>query len=254
MPYVNIGASIGPLLGAYFAKIGSDKFLLLAACFYLISFVLILFLVQFKNNEQVSLKKINNKLLGVLNNKIFIIFLLGSIIYNICYSQYTSTFPIYIKSVTQNWTTVYTAMLVINSLGVVLLQYPITQIMNKFNIENAFISGSVLFGSTFLVLVFADQSYLFYLAMLFFTLGEIILSPLSSVLIDKIAPENQKGSYFGAYNLSFFGSSLGPVLGGAVLQFTNGTILYLLLSSFSFGMLMLFFISSSRSKQRYAFG
>lgn len=38
-------------------------------------------------------------------------------------------------------------MLIINSLGVVLMQYPITLAMNKLKIKNAFIVGSVQYYS-----------------------------------------------------------------------------------------------------------
>lgn len=250
---VNAGASIGPLLGAYFAKIGSKYFLLFTIVFYLTSLIIILFWLQLKNIKQTFKVRIKHKFVDIFSNKFFLVFLLGSVIYNICYSQYTSTFPLYIKSVISNWAVVYTTMLVINSLGVVLLQYPVTLVMNKFTTSNSFIIGSTIFGFSFLLFAFSNEDYLFYLAMLLFTLGEIILSPLSSVLIDKIAPENQKGAYFGAYNLSFFGSSLGPVIGGSIFQFTNGVILYLFITIASICMLFLFFVSSYGSRNKFAF-
>ena len=41
-------------------------------------------------------------------------------------------------------------------------------------------------------------------------------------MIDRMAPEDMKGSYFGAAALAGFGFAVGPVVGGALLEYFGG--------------------------------
>jgi predicted MFS family arabinose efflux permease len=70
------------------------------------------------------------------------------------------------------------------------------------------------------------------LAMLVFTLGEIIVIPAEFMFIDLIAPEHLRGVYYGAQNLSNLGAGLGPILVGLALgHVVPVTVFYLLIGS-----------------------
>jgi MFS family permease len=68
--------------------------------------------------------------------------------------------------------------------------------------------------------------YWWYLATVVLSLGEVILFPTFSLLIDRIAPENMRGTYFGASGLVALGVSLSPFIGGIVLQYAGGPALF----------------------------
>lgn len=67
------------------------------------------------------------------------------------------------------------------------------------------------------------------LAMLVFTLGEIIVIPAEYMFIDAIAPEHLRGMYYGAQNLSNLGAALGPVICGFALAALAPQVMFYLL-------------------------
>lgn len=54
-------------------------------------------------------------------------------------------------------------------------------------------------------------------SMAIFTLGEILNYPAANMLIDKLAPEHMRGTYFGAQTLTNLGHFMGPWVGGFLL-------------------------------------
>jgi MFS family permease len=64
------------------------------------------------------------------------------------------------------------------------------------------------------------------IAMAIVTIGEIFIFPSTSVFIDQIAPEDRKGTYFGAGQFRSIGNFTGPVLGGWLLQDFGGDFLF----------------------------
>ena len=78
-------------------------------------------------------------------------------------------------------------------------------------------AGMTLFVLGLLGFSLAGSVMAWCLAMLVFTLGEIIVIPAEYMFIDLIAPEHLRGVYYGAQNLSNLGAALGPVLVGFAL-------------------------------------
>ena len=76
------------------------------------------------------------------------------------------------------------------------------------------------------VLVFATTAIGMMIAMAIVTIGEIFIFPSTSVFIDQIAPEDRKGTYFGAGQFRSIGNFTGPVLGGWLLQDFGGDFLF----------------------------
>ncbi|MFE0640692.1 MFS transporter [Streptomyces sp. NPDC058877] len=69
------------------------------------------------------------------------------------------------------------------------------------------------------------------IAVVIFSLGEVVLVPAEFTFIDSIAPDNLRGSYFGAQNLIHIGIALGPILCGFLLQhFVPAVMFYALIA------------------------
>jgi MFS family permease len=69
------------------------------------------------------------------------------------------------------------------------------------------------------------------IAVVIFSLGEVIVVPAEFTFIDSIAPENMRGSYFGAQNLIHLGIALGPILCGLLLEhFAPAVMFYVLIA------------------------
>ena len=107
------------------------------------------------------------------------------------------------------------------------------------------LAGMALFIAGLLGFSLAGSVLAWCLAMLVFTLGEIIVIPAEYMFIDSIAPEHLRGVYYGAQNLSNLGAALGPVLCGfALAHLLPTTMFYLMMGSV--GLAALFYYLGAR--------
>jgi MFS family permease len=83
-------------------------------------------------------------------------------------------------------------------------------------------------------------------AMIVFTVGEIIIIPAEYLFIDYIAPEDMRGVYYGAQNLSNLGAALGPVLCGFVLSLYAPQAMFHVLSLCVVAASVFYFLGSRR--------
>jgi MFS family permease len=89
------------------------------------------------------------------------------------------------------------------------------------------IVGTVLMSIGYFGFSLSHGWVMFILSMLVLTLGEIFVFPLGGVIIDRLASEELRGTYFGANGLRSIGFFAGPWLGGLLLDATNGPLLFL---------------------------
>ncbi len=66
----------------------------------------------------------------------------------------------------------------------------------------------------------------FVAAMAVFSVGEVFIVPSEFAIIDRIAPDNRRGSYFGAQSFTQLGGFVGPYVGGVLLSVWNGTVMF----------------------------
>jgi MFS family permease len=63
------------------------------------------------------------------------------------------------------------------------------------------------------------------------TTGENMFFPIASSIVAEIAPEAERGTYYGAFSLFLsVGGNLSPLLGGTIWQLTGNPLLPWLLS------------------------
>ena len=70
-------------------------------------------------------------------------------------------------------------------------------------------------------------------AVLILSMGECILFPTVSIIIDNMAPKHLKGSYYGVAELALMGIVLAPLIGGFLLQVYGGFVLWITMSFLS---------------------
>jgi predicted MFS family arabinose efflux permease len=93
--------------------------------------------------------------------------------------------------------------------------------------------GNVLISLSLVMFPLSHHFVYLIATMVVFTVGELLLGSMIDILIDELAVESLKGTYFGAISFMRLGNGLGPMLGGvgiSVLGFGKSTLLFSILA------------------------
>lgn len=110
------------------------------------------------------------------------------------------------------------ALLGVNAVSVIALQYLLGKRIDNDHLQRWLLVGLGLFVLGIIGFGLSQNVVHWGLAMLVFTLGEIIVIPAEYMFIDRIAPPHLRGVYYGTQNLSNLGGAAGPVLVGFALS------------------------------------
>jgi MFS family permease len=78
-------------------------------------------------------------------------------------------------------------------------------------------------------------------SMIVLTIGEILVFPAGSVLLDQLAPEGMRGTYFGASGFRSLGHFIGPWFGGWLLQGWGGQVLFVTIAGIVMASTLLYY-------------
>lgn len=155
----------------------------------------------------------------LLNDRRLVCFTVGGMLSAVVFGQYTAYLSQYLVT-TRTAEVAYdviSSIVAVNAAGVVALQYLVGRRIDMRHLEAWLLVGMSLFLLGVVGFAFSSSLLHWVLAMAVFTLGEIIVFPAEYMFIDRIAPSELRGMYYGAQNLSNLGAALGPVLCGWIL-------------------------------------
>lgn len=218
----NIGYAVGPFLGAAMAKLDiSLPFLLsagLGAGFFIIYFVWGNRDLNVTDEAQQPVPFLAvGKLL--LQDYRLVCFTLGGLLSAVVFGQFTAYLSQYLVVIATPESTyqIISTVVATNALMVISLQYAIGRRISHRHLNLWLAAGLSMFMMGLAGFAQSTSILLWVISMAIFTVGEIIVFPVEYMFIDRIAPDNLRGMYYGAQNLSNLGAALGPVLCGVVL-------------------------------------
>ncbi|CAN7600335.1 MFS transporter [Pseudomonas umsongensis] len=218
----NIGYAVGPFLGAAMAKLDiSLPFLLsagLGAGFFIIYFVWGNRDLNVTDEAQQPVPFLAvGKLL--LQDYRLVCFTLGGLLSAVVFGQFSAYLSQYLVVIATPESTyqIISTVVATNALMVISLQYVIGRRISHRHLNLWLAAGLSMFMMGLAGFAQSTSTLLWVISMAIFTIGEIIVFPVEYMFIDRIAPDNLRGMYYGAQNLSNLGAALGPVLCGVVL-------------------------------------
>ncbi|GAA3059157.1 MFS transporter [Kitasatospora albolonga] len=118
----------------------------------------------------------------------------------------------------------YGLVISLNGVLIVLLQLPITRLMEGRSRTGLLVASALLIGWGFGLTMFAGSSaWFFALTVVIWTIGEIVNAPTMMALVAELAPAEARGRYQGVYSLSWsLAMFLGPAGGALLLQYGGG--------------------------------
>ncbi|MDI3272596.1 MFS transporter [Pseudomonas sp. MDT1-16] len=248
----NVGYAIGPFLGMLLAKI-SPGLPFAAAALIGVAFVVLYGVLGGRIPRPVGVESSGNGfasvLVHLLSNYRLVCFTIGGILSAIVFGQFTAYLSQYliVTSDPENTYRIINYLVTTNACVVISLQYLIGSRINQNNLFRMLMLGMLFFVVGLMGFCYAQMQAVWIVAMIVFTVGEIIIIPAEYLFIDFIAPEDMRGVYYGAQNLSNLGAALGPILCGVALSLYAPQVMFYVLS-FCIVLASIFYFMGSRRR------
>ncbi|MGG4468418.1 MFS transporter [Paenibacillus alvei] len=234
----NIAVVIGPIIGGIFFADYRFALLLMAGVLNLVLGIVL----HYKITETAPVSKMEESgqasnwisVLGdqlkdykvIMNDRIFLLFIIAGVLVGQTFMQLDLLFPVYINEVVTdqpllqfgNWsyvvesTQAFGLVLAENGLLVAIFTITVTRWMSKYNERNVFIISSFIYAAS--VLLFSQTSWIWglLLAMLVFTLAELMTAGIQQGFISELAPADKRGKYYAAASLRYtFSKMIAPL-------------------------------------------
>jgi MFS family permease len=218
----NIGFATGPAVGGIMALLSYSSMFYLTAvtstCYLLIV------LRYIGDTRTCQREKSQPKGFGtILSDRPFMAFAVLTFAVAIVYSQMYSPMSMYagLRGLTEPEVGMLFA---INGLMVVLVQYFVTLVTDRYRMTLSMGLGTLLYGVGFGLAAVGNSFILLALCIVIITMGELCYQPAQITLTSNLSNSDNRGRYLGFSGLmNTLGFALGPLIGGFLLDYFHGS-------------------------------
>ncbi|HAF62499.1 MAG TPA: hypothetical protein DCK95_09255 [Anaerolineaceae bacterium] len=222
----NLAVTFGPAIGGLMI---AKSFTLLFYIDFFISLIvaLIVFLflpetkpaVQEDHKEEQSFKDTFKGYRKVLNDKLFIAFVVVLMLETLMYFNMNSTLSVFLVNYRGISTTQFGYILSLNAAMVVVMQMSFTRLVSNWKPMLTMALGNILYVIGFSMYGYVESYSMFILAMVIITIGEMIIAPVSQSIVANFAPENMRGRYMAVSAFAWVvPTTFGPLGAGYILD------------------------------------
>jgi MFS family permease len=245
----NLAWIIGPTIGGLVAGESYFMLFIIDAVISCIVAVLFYFLISETKPEHAAGASAHSEgilktFIGygkVLKDLAFLAFTFAMMLMGMIYQQMYNSLSVYLRDTHGIDPRGYGFLLTSSAIVVIFFQFWTTRVIKKRPPFVMMAFGTIFYMIGFSMFGFVSAYWLFVLAVVIITVGEMINMPTSQALAANFAPEDMRGRYMAVYGLSYgIPAIVGPVLAGLVLDHLNPNYLWYgggllcLLSSSSF--------------------
>ncbi|MFC3530984.1 MFS transporter [Vogesella facilis] len=220
----NVGYAIGPLLGSWLAAGHVAWAYWLAALLALLCLPLARQVPRGATAAAARPQQFAATLQLLRRDRTLVLFTIGSLLACVVHGRFSDYLSLYLlqghsDAEVLRW---MSALITSNALTVVLCQFWLGRLLRPHTLLRWIMLASLLLAGGLAGFALSPSLWQWCGWMVLFTLGEILLVPAEYLYIDAIAPEQLKGSYYGAQNLAQLGAAGSPVLAGVLLTAMPG--------------------------------
>jgi len=230
---INIGAALGPLLGIWFGlSAQQETFLVTASAYFILTLAMFLgFQKQARlvNQQHKSEHKLGQTILLLKQDHLFMWLMVANILVMFVYAHADTSLVQYLtKAQVPQLVELVTALIMTNTITIVLFQFPLLAILKQRTINQRIIVGLLflIVSQILFALNPIDVFWTWIVSMFVLSLGEAILFPSMNIQIDQLAHPKLRGSYFGATSFYSIGFSIAPLVGGLFIDHLTGSLLF----------------------------
>lgn len=225
----NLAWIVGPTIGGLMA---SRSFLLLfvmdAICSLITAAIVFRLIPETKPVPKVQSEKpetIFETIIGyrhVFRDRLFMSFILASILMMLVYLQMYNTLSVYLRDVHGVSPQQYGFLLTSSAITVVICQFWVSRKVKNYPPMLMMALGAAFYVVGFSMFGFVQAYIMFISAIVLITIGEMVVMPVSQGLAANFAPEDMRGRYMAIFSLGWaIPATFGPAAAGYILDNFN---------------------------------
>jgi len=224
-----IGPTIGGLVAAksFLALFITDAII---SCFVAVLFFLFIAETKPETQEDQKQESVFKTFVGygkVLTNAAFMAFLVATMLMMLVYQQMYNTLSVYLRDNHGIDPRGYGFLLTASAIIVILFQFSVTRHIKKKAPFNIMAVGTIFYMIGFSMFGLVSAYWLFVLAIVIVTVGEMLVVPTSQTLVSNFAPEEMRGRYMGVFGMTWsIPGIIAPGLAGLILDNYNPNLLW----------------------------
>ncbi|HEY5884432.1 MAG TPA: MFS transporter [Pyrinomonadaceae bacterium] len=234
---INLGMSIGPVIGGFLAMRSYQLLFVVDGTTSLLAGLLLALLpwrTLHRSNKELFAAAPNEtaepkpglRYSDVLKDRRFTYFLLAMLPIEMVFFQQLAAMPLFMVRELQMSEAGIGLLFAVNTIIIIIVEVPLNTAMADWRHRHALALGALLIGIGFGALVLIDGVFGAALTVVVWTFGEMIFLPASAAYVSDIAPREQAGAYMGLYTMGFsIALAVGPWVGTAVMErFGSSTV------------------------------
>ncbi len=231
----NLSVTIGPAIGGYMATRSFVSLFYADVVISLFAAAFVFFLLPetkpvlavSEHHKEESLKDTFKGYGQVLRDKLFMGFMVVSLLSVLMYFNMNSSLSVYLVNHRGVTPEQFGYILSLNAAMVVLMQLFFTRITAKWKPMLAIALGNLLYVIGFTMYGFVHTYFLFLLAMVIITVGEMIYAPKEQTLVANFAPVHMRGRYMAIRGFSWIiPTAIGPLGAGLIMDNMDPSLLW----------------------------
>jgi MFS family permease len=235
----NVGFAVGPLIGVFLGLSGGRSAFLVAALAYGVYFVLLAGSLRTgravastpEPTEGTVLSRFLDSARAVATDRRLLCLLIAGLLLESVHLRISALLAQDLDMDFADGARILAIVMATNAITVVVFQLFASKFVMRRDPVTAIVIGGVLMFAGMAGFATATTTWHFVVAMVVFSVGETFIVPSEFAVIDRIAPEDRRGSYFGAQTFGQLGGFVGPYLGGLLLATWNGTVMFFAIGS-----------------------
>ncbi|MFZ3079456.1 MAG: MFS transporter [Bellilinea sp.] len=230
----NMAWIIGPTIGGFVAKQSFlTLFIIDAAVSSVVALLFFLFVPETKPMHAEIQQKAESMLATfrgygkVMRDSAYMAFLVAGILMGLVYQQMYNSLSVYLRDNHGIEPQGYGFLLTVSAITVILFQFTTTRLIKHRPPFLMMALGTAFYVVGFSMFGWVSAYYLFALAIVVITIGEMIVVPTSQALAANFAPEEMRGRYMAMFSLLWMlPATIGPGAAGYILDNYNPNLLW----------------------------
>ncbi len=215
---INLGASLGPLMGGFLAVYSYRWLFRIDGVTCLLAGLPLLLLAKLQATQDAVPDKPAVAGMSAWRDRPFLVFMLVVLLTGAVFMQLFSTYPIFLKTGMGLDEQHYGMVMSFNGLMIITCEMALVHRLGGSRPLRV-VSVGLLFLAVGMGIMPYGQGFVYALASAaLWTIGEMLISPFLSTYVSKSAPSDRVGSYMGLYNMGWAASFIIAPLFGAVIS------------------------------------